>query len=639
MRVREFFKTGGPLHRAVGSGYVYREGQVEFAERAYRCFARSGGSVLLADQKTGTGKSLAYLVAATLAGVPVVVSTNTKVLQEQLRRKDVPILQAACKEAGLEVPTAAVQKGRGNFLCPRRFHEFLEEPTVNASSDVLDRVKAWRHDTSDGDITAAPFSQPDFWDDVRADSDDCHRRSCPYSEECFYFQQKDRAAGVDILIVNHALLMQNVASGGALFRLKDRHLVLDEGHHTEARISESYGASVTRHRVLYVARSIRRKLYGEEGLYEDVKAAAGAFFKELGSCQTLHDFDAAPPSLRSLLTSLTTLHDRAEKNPAEEVNKLSGMTQSLLEDLVLFYSPPEPQYAYEVEKRGKGYALKAHLVDTDRVFRGAILRRAGDEGPATVLTSATLAAGPSFDYLEWRLGIDAYPGTVDELVGEEMFDYRSNSLIYIPSDLPSPSYASAGEHTEAGMLRAADLVKLSSGRALILLATHKALRRYKEAFDELIPHPVKFQGSRESNNRLVEWLRETSDGVVVGTRSFWEGVDIAGPALSLVVVDKTPFPNMRDPVLVKLAERASNEFVEVALPRAVTALRQGVGRLIRHHDDTGCIAILDPRLLSSAWGRRVLRAMPKGAPISSDIADVARFFDRAGGEAAYLTLR
>jgi ATP-dependent DNA helicase DinG len=264
-------------------------------------------------------------------------------------------------------------------------------------------------------------------------------------------------------------------------------------------------------------------------------------------------------------------------------------------------------------------------VDPAEVFSREVLQRS--ESAATVLTSATLAVGRSFAYPKGRLGFDRFDGSVRELQGREIFDYERNSLVYVEKNLVPPVYENADLFLEHSVRRAAELVEASGGRALILLSTWNALKRFRDGFEKLVdPYPVKFQGD-QSPSRLITWLKTIPGAVLVGTRTFWEGVDVPGEALSLVVIDKVPFPPPSDPVVKKLCEKAGSRwFSEVSLPRAQMSLQQGGGRLIRTHDDRGVIAILDSRISRKPWGRAVLACLPDGAPVTMSLGDVRAFF-------------
>ena len=624
MKVKDFFVPGGPLASAVGERYRYRDEQVRLAEEIHDALRE--GSVVLADAKTGTGKSFAYLAPLLLSGEPVVISTCSKVLQRQLIEKDLPTLVEALEASGLESPSYALLKGRQDFLCPRRLEEFGTEDIRSHTDEAFELVDEWARETETGDVEELPIPTPSWWPEVAADRDDCKPETCPY---CFYFKHRELAAEADVLVVNHHLLVANIAAGGQLFDLKNRHLVVDEAHQLATIMRESLGTTLTRKRINFICSTVERRVVDINEVTGNVRTYADSFFDELAASPGLHDEDGAPPSYRSLSDALELLKRRLRTHPREEVNQLAPMVTRAHSDLRHFYRPEKPTYAYAVEGGSWGApALKMWLVEPAEAFAETILERAdGGKKKATVLTSATLAVGKSFEHVRGELGIDLSASRVLEHLGSEIFDFSKNALVYVATDLPAPERNQLEAHTKASIVRAADLVQMSRGRALILCATTKAVRSFRYAFEGLVhPHPVRYQGD-DSPAKLTQWLKTSEGGVLVATRTFWAGVDIPGEALSLVVLDKVPFAPPGDPVLEKLKAKAGREwFVKVMLPEAQKLVQQGAGRLIRSDTDQGVIALLDPRVGSKAWGRGILRCLPGGVPITSALADVRAFF-------------
>ena len=632
--VEGFFSSGGPL--SSGGGYRVRPEQVRFAEAVRRCIDGGGGdepSVLLSDCPPGTGKSLGYLVPLILAGSRVVVSTATIALQHQLVTKDLPrVVEAARGVSGgaAKVPTFALLKGRSNFLCEDRFENVLAEGAPIGALEELEGLDLWRRATESGDREELD-SRPRVWSEVASDSDDCAPERCRFRERCFYFSQRSKAEDADILVVNHALLLANAASGYNVFDVEGRVLVADEAHRLEEAMGEAFGAHVTRRRVRYVVRVAEKRAKDVVRYTQRVEDAADLFFDGLRQHAGLGDKGAAPPAYARLVESLSSLGRVLANDPAEEVNKLGVMVSKLRRDLKGFYEPQEDSHAYAVipprKNKGGGMLafpeLKSWLVETGPVFAGAVLGR--EEGARTVLTSATLAAGGSFAYARGRLGVGLLPegSRVEEIVASETFDHRRNSLLYLERGLSS---ADGAEEVAKGVIRRTEeLVDLSAGRALVLCSTSRAVERFRRSFKS--PYPARFQGDA-SPSRLVRWLKETEGGVLIGTKTFFEGVDVAGPALSLVVVDRVPFAPPDDPVVAKLCEKAGKAwFTQVSLPRAQVTLRQGAGRLLRTVEDRGVVAILDPRIGEKGWGRSVLKALPP-SPTTGSLEDVGRFFSR-----------
>jgi ATP-dependent DNA helicase DinG len=675
--VERIFAAGGPLSR-LDAGYERRPEQVRLAGEVARTL--EDNDVLLADCPTGTGKSLGYLVPAVLSGKKVVVSTATIALQHQLLTKDLPLLKkAVCDLGGYpedEGFTYALMKGRSNFLCENRYDETLrDERMLDAGIDeaALERIDGWRYETETGDREDLPFPVPaGTWMEVASDGEDCAPKSCRFRESCFYYAHRDRAAEADVLVVNHSLLLANAASAGGIFDTGGRHLVLDEAHRIEEIMSSAFGARVTYPRIRYVARQAAKKSASAAQHSDRLLSAADLFFSDLEENQKLGEENEAPRGYRTLVSGLSATRTALANDPSEEANNLQGMVGRLRSDLASFYEDYGDRattHAHAVmpgragrnlkERDFKPYPeLRSWLVETASTFRDGVIPLFEDGG--VVLASATLAtsgpgnsssssgsseskgsaSGRSFDYPRRRLGLEdgvMQEREVRELSGPEIFDYGSRCLIYTggASDEPGSkasgsngargtSGSSAAADSDATIRQAEELVRISGGRALILLSTGRAVRAFGESFKT--DHPVRYQGE-DSPSRLVKWLRETKGAVLVGTRTFWEGVDVPGEALSLVVIDKVPFPPPDDPVIAALTGKAGkNWFREVSLPKAQVAMRQGSGRLLRTATDRGVIALLDPRLNHKNWAKAVLYSLPP-APKTSSLQEVRRFFE------------
>jgi ATP-dependent DNA helicase DinG len=629
------FAPGGPLASAK-PGYRERPQQVDLAREVARTLREKG--VLLADAPTGTGKSLAYLAPAVLSSEKVVVSTATLALQHQLLSEDLPPLRkAVCSLLGYpedEGFSYAVMKGRSNFLCGQRHEDTLRQGSI-LDGDLLTSLDRWSAETETGDREDLPFPVAvGTWLEVASDGEDCAPNACRFRDGCFYYAHRDRAAEADLIVVNHALLLANVAAGGNIFEAEGRHLVIDEAHRLEDVMAEALGARVSFGRVRYVARQARKKSDGAVDHADRAEMAAEAFFGELREGAELGSEREAPPSYGTLLEALGATKRALAADPKEEANNLTGMVSRLKRDLESFYSEPEETHVYAIVP-GRSHdpfrrphpELRSWLVDTAEAFREWVLPTF--EGGGVVLASATLANGSgegrSFSYARRRLGLEGHPGGrgVAEHAGEEVFDYAERCLFYVEEGIGEPTPGTADLYTEACVRRAGELVEASRGRALVLLSTSRAVRAFREAFRP--PYPVRFQGD-DAPGRLVRWLKETDRAVLVGTRTFWEGVDVPGESVSLVVIDRAPFPPPDDPVVARLCERAGKGwFREVSLPRAQVALRQGAGRLMRRPDDRGVVALLDPRIRARGWGKAVLSALPP-APVTGSLEDVRRFF-------------
>ena len=651
----------GPLAREKAH-YTRRPEQVELARAVQKTLSEKG--VLLCDAPTGTGKSIGYISAAILraaeVGERVVISTATISLQSQLLTEDIPPVRAAT--AALmgypeeEGASYAVMKGRANFLCSQRHQDTLRTGSM-LEGEVLANLDSWAATTSSGDREDLDFRLPvSTWLEVASDGEDCAPNSCPFREGCFYYAHRDRAQEADILVVNHALLLANVASYGNIFDTEGRHLIIDEAHRLEEIMAEAFGAKVSYPRVRYVMRQAKKKCENTHDDADRAQMAAEAFFEELRSSQQLGSEKKAPRSYRALEDSLRSVRNILASDPREEVNAMQGMVGRLRRDLLSFYSEPSEadDYAYAVmagrsrDPTRKPYPeLRSWLVDTAGAFRDEVLPLFEDGG--VVLTSATLAnaAGErrSFGYARRRLGLEESPTKpgrkVREHAGAEIFDYEGRVLIYVEEEMDTPTLSNAYDYAAACAQRTRQLVELANksggnditeaktgAKALVLLSTSRAVSVFREAFDPLQSMSVRFQGD-DSPGRLLGWLRrsQSEDSVVlVGTRTFWEGTDVSG--LDLVIIDRAPFAPPDDPVIKKLCEKAgAGWFREVTLPKAQVAMRQGTGRLMRRSDDRGVIALLDPRISSKGWGKSILDTLPP-APRTSSLLEVGSFFSR-----------
>ncbi|WP_119071190.1 ATP-dependent DNA helicase [Rubrobacter indicoceani] len=658
-RVERLFASDGTLFSRK-PGYVRRGQQVALAHRVAGAFNSAG--ILLADAPTGTGKSLAYLAPAALAGEKVIVSTATIALQHQLLEKDIPPLRKAVSEQ-LGYPedegfSYAVMKGRRNFLCIQRHQETLRAGSI-FDEGVVRNLDLWASETATGDREDLYFPVPaGTWAEIASDGEDCAPAGCPFREGCFYYAHRDRAAEADIIVVNHALLLANAATGGAIFDLEGRHLVIDEAHRLENVMAEAFGARVSYGRVLYAMRQAKKKSVGATDAADGAALAAERFFESLQNNPELGGRSGAPGGYGSLTEALGSVKRSLANDPREEANNLAGMVGRLKSDLESFYAPQEESHAYSVTagrsrvRSRKPYPeLRSWLVDTEAAFREVVLPMFNGRG--VVLASATLAngrgsgegpGGATFSYARGRLGLGDGPlvpvpavgkdrrtkateKKVEEHAGGDIFDYAGRCLIYLADDLPTPGYGEADRFTPAAIRRTEELISLAEGRTLVLLSTKRALDAFREDLDTA-EYPVRFQGD-DSSGRLVSWLKGSEGGVLVGTRTFWEGIDVPGEAVSLVVMDRVPFPPPNDPVIRKLSEKADLEgrgwFPDVSLPRAQISLRQGAGRLMRRAEDRGVIAILDPRVSRKGWGSSVVRALPD-APTTTLRSEVRVFF-------------
>ena len=617
--MEEFFGPSGRLAAAL-PGFEPRAGQAALAEAVSEALA--GDEHLLAEAGTGTGKSLAYLVPALVSGKRVVVATATKALQEQLLTKDVP---AAAAALGREV-RVAVLKGRQNYLCRKslggvdRLGGLFR--TAEDASDY-ERLSPWIEATETGDRAELSFEpSASLWAEVSVGADRCAGRRCPYVGSCYAEAARERAGRAELVIANHALYFADLAlrarNDGAGILPDHDAVVFDEAHRLEEAAASWFGGRVSLARLRQLERDVER--YCRE---EDRRPPAGALAElDRAGAELIAAFDPGSGRRRLTVADVEELEDlgltlgaalgrlAAElQGTGEDADALARRALAAAGDVEACLALDDPDQVSWAEPGALAWAP----VDVSQILRDALW----DHGPTAVLVSATLEAR----FLRGRLGLD----DARELVLPSPFDFREQALLYVPARMPEPRadgyYASLADEVVA-------LCNLSRGRALVLTCSYRALDELVDRARVRLAYPVLVQGEAP-RERLLERFRDDVDSVLFATATFWQGVDIQGESLSLLVVDKLPFSAPGDPLIEARCERIVRDggdwFVDYALPSAVLQLRQGFGRLIRGHADEGVVAILDPRLRTRAYGRRFLEALPP-APLVAERAAVADFF-------------
>lgn len=679
-------EPGGPLARGFRE-YEHRPQQVTMLRAVAN--ALSTGSHLLVEAGTGTGKSMAYLIPAFAwaeqNGRRVVVSTNTINLQDQLVRKDVPDLNRAF---GSDY-RAAVLKGRANYLCPRRFSALRRlGPRTAEELRVLAKVLVWLENGGTGDRGELNLQGPvesAIWSRLSAESEDCSPETCleQTGGGCPYYKARLLAEGSQLVIVNHALLLADIATGSRV--LPDyRHLIIDEAHHLEEAVTHALAFHVTEAdgeralreigdessgllaRVLTVARAQFAAESAAEaghavrliaGRVMDALALNRQFFSAVSAllASVREDRDVGPygqqlritPALRTLpdwsqvevewealrepLAAVTSaLNDLAEglaavaddaSSPALDLSlalrsatRLLGEMHSNLEKMVF---EPDPRIVYWAEVSPVQARLSLHAAPLEV---GSLIERfLWHEKESVIVTSATLTAAGEFDYLRRRLGADE----AEELALGSPFDFETSTLLYLVSDIPEPfdrqGYQAA---VEKGLLR---LCRATGGRTLALFTSYEQLRRTARAIAEPLGGDgilVFEQGEGPSRHALLESFRTTERAVLMGTRSFWEGVDVPGEALSVLAIIRLPFDVPSDPIVAARSESYEAPFDEYSLPEAILRFRQGFGRLIRTKSDRGVVATFDRRILSKPYGRAFLDSLPRCTVRRGPLADL-----------------
>ena len=625
------FAANGPLSRLV-PGYAPRAAQRDMAAAVERAVAERGA--LICEAGTGTGKTLAYLVPAVAGGGRIVVSTGTRHLQERLLERDLPLVCRALERS----PRIVLLKGRSNYLCRWRYEQVLTTGQLVSRQLAarVARLSGWAARTVNGDLAeVADLAENDpIHRAVTSTTDNCLGSRCPMFDECHVVEARRRAAAADIVVVNHHLLFADMAlrehGFAELLPLADT-LIIDEAHQIPDVATLFFGAKVTSGQLTELARDTTAAMRSDapdtpdlDTLATDLEVAVrGAAEAFAGATQRI-EWGAVPHDARAGIASAgTRLDELAEaletvsvRGPSIEA--VSARARELAARLTRIGSePPEPGYARWAETYARGFA--AHLAPLDTA--PILAERIGAAQRAWILTSATLSVAGSLDHFAARVGM----ADASLQVFEGSFDYRKQTRCFLPPGMPEPFRPG---YDEAVAEVAVSVLAASRGRAFLLFTSHRALRAAREALDARVPWPLFTQGERP-RGELLDRFVETPDSVLLGTQSFWEGVDIRGDALSLVLIDKLPFAPPDDPLLAARADAIRRDggdpFTSIQLPAAVIGLKQGVGRLIRDTGDSGVVVLCDPRLSSRGYGRVFLKSLPP-MPITTSIEDVTEFF-------------
>ena len=633
----EGLAASGPLGGAV-PGYSERHEQQTMAVAVAETLA--GDGVLVAEAGTGVGKTFAYLVPALLSGLKVVISTGTRTLQDQLYHRDLPTVSGAL---GHRVRTALL-KGRANYACLHRMGMAAEEGRF-ASPAEADRFRTlldWSRLSRSGDFAEAPVApEGSLLHQVASTADNCLGSECPAFGDCFLMAARRRAQEADLVVINHHLLLADWAlrEGGHGEVLPEADAwILDEAHQLPEVAAQFFGASLTSRQLLDLARDTeleQRRGAPEAADLAEAAAAVVPATRELRLALGEDARRAAWPAVavtepvRRVLDRLAAALDRLARRLEPHAVRSRGLESCLRrsgalgETLARFVDPAEQtgEVAW-FETYRQAFVLRLTPLEVASGFRAAM-----DRHPASwVFTSATLSVAGGFEHFTGRLGLEG----ARELRLESPFDYRRNALLFVPAGLPAPS---APGYLGAYLERARRVLEVSRGRAFLLFTSHRALAEAARWLAPRLEFPLLVQGDAPQH-RLLEQFRSLEDGVLLGTQSFWEGVDVRGEALSCVMIDRLPFGSPGDPVAAAridaMRRRGDDPFNGFQLPQAVIALRQGVGRLIRDVGDRGVLVIGDGRLLSRGYGRTFLESLPP-MPLTRDIGDVGRFFQVGAG--------
>ena len=645
----EIFGPGGRLERAV-DGFRHRPQQAEFAQAVLDTI--EAGGVLIAEAGTGTGKTFAYLVPALIAGGRVIVSTGTKTLQDQLYHRDLPRVRQAL---GASVDVALL-KGRANYVCLHHLESAAAEGVFASREDAahLQKIRRFAAVTMTGDrgeCADVPETSA-AWNQATSTRENCLGSSCKHYQDCFVMKARKRAAEADVIVVNHHLFFADVVlrDEGAQDLLPSANtIVFDEAHHLPDLARLFFGRQVSTSQVLELARDVRvaeaqhareSTEMGDAALEaetaaRDVRLALGQALGRtaLAAVRDRARFDAALDVLGGALAALGAKL-RAQEERAEEIRNcrmrcdaLAGLVGEWREADArpkedAYGESATPDVVRWIEVYPQSAVLYMTPLEVGRFFRAQV-----DEAKrAWIFTSATLSVNGDFSHYQSETGLSS----ATTRTWASPYDFATQALLYVPEGLPDPN---TERYVESVIEAAWPVVRASGGHAFLLFTSLRAMDRGHERLiarlaAEGLDWPLLLQGTG-SKNELLERFRRSPNAILVGSQSFWEGVDVKGEQLSVVVIDRLPFNPPDDPVLAACIDRINraggNAFMDYQLPRAVIALKQGAGRLIRDETDRGALVICDPRLVEKPYGRRIWRALPPFRRTRA-LADVEAFF-------------
>jgi len=637
MDMAELLGPDGPLARHT-PGFAPRLQQQQMAA-SVDAILNEGGT-LIVEAGTGTGKTYAYLTPALLSGMRVIISTGTRHLQDQLYHRDLPMVRRALKSSA----KIALLKGRSNYLCRYRLRLTRQEGHLASREHIaeLRRIHAWTKRTRHGDI-AEVSNVPEtstLWPRVTSTVDNCLGQDCPDLSDCFLAKARREAQAADVLVINHHLFFADMAikeTGFAELLPGVEAIILDEAHQLPEIASHFFGKSLSSRQLLELTRDTLVEQLRDAPDFPELRDFAqaletftAALREALGSTdrRALWREVADQPAIREIVVYLVLGLDNLRGALSEAAARSKGLEScfrrcdDLMQRLMTLTSVDhESGRVSWFETRGRGFILTLTPLDIAPTFQERMTAQPG----TWIFTSATLAVGSSFGHFAARLGLADYSA----LCLDSPFDFASHTLLYHPPDLPDPG---TSHYTGAFLNAALPVLEASQGRAFLLFTSYRALYEAAEWLTGRVEYPLLVQGQLPKA-ALLKQFRTLGNAVLLGTASFWEGVDVRGEALSCVIIDRLPFASPGDPVIQarieSLRQRGENPFMDYQLPQAVITLKQGAGRLIRDVSDRGVLMLGDPRLLSKAYGRIFLDSLPP-MPRTRQLEQVRAFFAAAG---------
>jgi len=640
-----FFSDTGPLSGIIPA-YRLRPQQLEMALAVERAIENC--SVFIAEAGTGTGKTFAYLAPALARGGKVIISTGTKTLQDQLFNRDIPTIRSAMKAP----VTVALLKGRANYVCRYYLERAKNDGRFVNRDDVvyLARIESYAKTSKTGDRSGLGEVPEDatIWPQVTSTRENCLGGDCPHYKDCFVMEARKQAMEADVIVVNHHLFFADVvlrAEGVAELLPACNTVIFDEAHQLPETASLFFGETVSTSQLVELARDTRIEAATSAKDHAALPDAAGALekaardlrlqFTEDTGRQPYSAVQGNPGFTRALENSITRLNGltailELQADRSEGLRNCWTRGMDLLEGLTRWGEEEDRGYVRWIEIFGGSVRLHATPLSIAEIFH----RQISGHPRAWIFTSATLSVQGNFSHYQREMGLT---GAANGF-WESPFDYEHQALLYVPEGLPEPNHE---DFTRKAVEAALPVIEAAGGRTFFLFTSLRAMREARELIAVGMKkigmnYPLLMQGEG-SRTELLERFRKLGNGVLLGSQSFWEGVDVRGEALSLVIIDRLPFSPPDDPVLAARIETLNaegrNAFMEYQVPQAVITLKQGAGRLIRDENDRGVLMICDPRLISKHYGKRIWRSLPPMRR-TRDVADVLSFYGEASDAAA-----
>ncbi|MFQ6005543.1 MAG: ATP-dependent DNA helicase [Woeseia sp.] len=625
----EFFGPDSPLKDAL-PGFQPREGQAWMAQAVADTLASSGH--LVVEAGTGTGKTFAYLLPALQSGRKTIISTGTKALQDQLYHRDLPLMAKAC---GRPVATALL-KGRANYLCPQRLDTVAVHSSADSLTADLNAVRRWRHETASGDRAELSEVEEDsaVWPLVTSTAENCLGSKCPQYRECFVVKARRAAQEADLVVVNHHLLLADLAlkeEGFIEFLPGAEAVILDEAHQIPDLAARFFGVSLSsrglerfldelRGETLSLSQpELQRRL---DKAHTALKALRAEAPREEGRHELALVFSELAAPLKNLHAALIDLQNAVAEiaDTSIDVDKMNEQLLGAIGKLAQLASDESIDGLRWLDVTARSIRLHLTPLDVADTLNGLI----NANRQAWIFTSATLAVGEDFSHFASRMGLGGVPG----FSFPSPYALADHGMIYLPPGLPEPSDP---EHTASVLTAVLPLLGMTPGGMFCLFTSHRALSAARKWLGsrrkKLDGRPLLVQGDSPRDD-LLRRFRQHGNAVLLGTGSFWEGVDVRGQALTIVAIDKLPFASPADPLMMARLEyirrQGGNGFTEHQLPQAVLALKQGAGRLLRDQNDFGVVVLCDPRIKTKNYGSTFLKCL-EPMTWTETLSEVERF--------------